>query len=117
MFAILIILTLFGAVAVLAARYGRDSRETITSKEAQLAIYGLTCRGRDRQPGPVAAARAGWQDQCVARRHARCGAMRSAWLARPCCGRRPDATRIEVARISAGSSRMGNLRSRQARGY
>lgn len=50
MFAILIILTLFGAVAVLAARYGRDSRETITSKEAQLAIYGLTWHGRGHDP-------------------------------------------------------------------
>ena len=50
MFAILIILTLFGTVAVLAARYGRDSRETITSKEAQLAIYGLTWHGRGHDP-------------------------------------------------------------------
>jgi hypothetical protein len=48
----LVLLVLACALAVLAVRFGHDSRETSPSKEEQLAALGVVWGGLDPEPRP-----------------------------------------------------------------
>jgi hypothetical protein len=68
---LLVILVLFGALAVLAPRFGRDSRETIQSNEEKLAWNGYRW---GRSVAPIS------RQRRVRRRVARALYTLAAWL-------------------------------------